>query len=102
VAVDPADGSQIAIHHITGATSLGALSWDSTRSLLWACSGFVDVGTIDLSTDVFTYVYTSLGCFDGLAYDGTDDTLWSSHDVSSSIQNYSVTGTLNSTNHSAA
>jgi hypothetical protein len=82
------------VHNITGASSLGALAWDKDRGLLWACSGFSTVGTIDLSTDVFTAAFGSGGCFDGLAYDGTDDTIWTSGDASSTLNHYTLTGTL--------
>ena len=105
-AIDPADGSQVAIHNIIGASSLGALAWDEGRGLLWACSAFNQVGTIDLATNVFTYAFTiagsgvlDKGCFDGLAYDGADDTLWASGDVSQTVEHFSITGTeLSSTN----
>ena len=80
-AVAPADGSQVAIHNITGASSLGALAWDNGRGLVWACSSFSQVGTIDLATNVWTFAFNSNGCFDGLAYDGAGDTIWSSGDV---------------------
>lgn len=98
VAIDPADGSQVEIHTIAGASSLGALAWDDGRGLLWACSNFSGVGTIDLATDVFTPVFTSAGCFDGLAYDGSDDTLWSSGDVASTVEHYATDGTPLSSN----
>lgn len=96
-AINPADGSQVAVHSISGASSLGALAWDNGRGLLWACSGFYTVGTIDLTTNVFTAAFSgdwSNGCFDGLAYDAADDTIWASQDVSSHVEHWSVTGTL--------
>ena len=61
---------------------------------LWACSSYSEVGLIDLATDVFTPAFTSQGCFDGLAYDATDNTLWSSADATPSIQHYDTTGAL--------
>lgn len=91
-AVTTATGAQVAIHGISGAGSLGALAWDNGRGLLWACSNFSQVGTIDLATNVFTFKFNTQGCFDGLAYDGADDTIWTSGDVSSTTQHYSVTG----------
>ncbi|MEX1358038.1 MAG: hypothetical protein WD981_05390 [Gaiellaceae bacterium] len=104
-AIDPADGSQVGIHSITGASSLGALAWDNGRGLLWACSAFNQVGTIDLATNAFTYAFTiagsgvlDKGCFDGLAYDGADDTLWASGDVSRTVEHFSITGTELSSN----
>lgn len=96
--VRPSDGSQVQVHNVSGATQLGALAWDNGRGLLWACSGLVDVGTIDLTTDQFTRLFESAGCFDGLAYDASDDTLWSGQDVASSIEHYTTSGTLLSSN----
>ena len=96
VAVSPVNGAQMigGVHAIVGASSLGALAWDSGRNVLWACSGFSTIGTIDLSTNVFTAAFGSADCFDGLAYDASDDTLWASPDASMPINHYSVTGTL--------
>jgi hypothetical protein len=91
-AVSPADGSQVAVHHIIGASSLGALAWDNGRHLLWACSGFSTVGTIDLTTNLFVPLFLSNGCFDGTAYDGSDDTLWTSPDARNDITHYTTTG----------
>jgi hypothetical protein len=93
-AVSPADGSQAAVHRISGASSLGALAWDSGRHVLWACSGFSEVGTIDLATDVFTPRFSTPGCFDGLAYDGSDDSVWTSPDATSSISHSTSSGSL--------
>lgn len=104
-AVSPLDGSQVAIHPIAGAISLGALAYDNGRHLVWACSNTTTVGTIDLTTDVFTPVFTIVGpgvfgpgCFDGLAYDGSDDTIWASGDVSPSVEHFTVTGVQLSSN----
>lgn len=97
-AVNPADGSQVAVHSITGASSLGALAWDNGRQALWACSDYEDVGTIDLTTNEFTFKFSSDGCFDGLAYDGSDDSIWASGDVSSHVEHYTTSGTPVSSN----
>ena len=91
---DPADGSLVAIHSISGALYLGALAWDQGRGLLWACSEFNTVGTVDLGTDTFTPEFTALGCFDGLAYDGVDDTLWTSRDAFAQVEHYTTAGAL--------
>lgn len=90
-AVSPVDGHQVAIHPISGANALGALAWDNGRGVIWGCSSLNTIGTIDLSTNVFTPAFNSQGCFDGLAYDGSDDTIWASGDAAGSIQHYSVT-----------
>jgi uncharacterized repeat protein (TIGR01451 family) len=92
-AVSPVDGSQVAIHTIFGASSLGALAWDNGRGLLWACSNFDQIGTINLITDVFTPVFTG-GCFDGLAYDGSDDSIWASNDAAPTTEHYTIGGAL--------
>ena len=91
---DPADGSLVAIHSISGSSALGALAWDQGRGLLWACSNSSTVGTIDLTTNVFTPAFPSEGCFDGLAYDGVDDTLWASADANTQIRHYNSAGVL--------
>jgi uncharacterized repeat protein (TIGR01451 family) len=91
-AVSPADGSQVAIHTIIGASSLGALAWDNTRGLLWGCSNFNVVGTIDLSTNIFTPRFGVHGCFDGLAYDGSDDTIWTSPDAQNDVGHFTTAG----------
>jgi len=91
-AVLPSDGSQVAIHRITGASSIGALAWDNGRRVLWGCGGTDTVGTIDLATDVFTPKFVTSGCFDGLGYDGSDDTLWSSGDMSSFVAHHTAAG----------
>ncbi len=104
-AINPADGSQVAVHNIVGANSLGALAWDNGRGVLWACSGYTTVGTIDLSSNLYTPAFTIVGpgvggpgCFDGLAYDAADDTIWASGDVSPSVEHFTITGTQLSSN----
>lgn len=96
--VNPADGAQVAVHIVSNAASLGALAWDAGRGKLWACSDFNGVGLIDPATWAFTFAFSSQGCFDGLAYDASDDTIYSSADVSSHVEHYSVLGALLSTN----
>jgi hypothetical protein len=90
-AVSPLDGSQVAVHPIANASWLGALAWDNGRKLLWACSGFNGIGTIDLSTNVFTPLFSG-DCFDGLAYDASDDTIWASADASFPVMHYTSAG----------
>ena len=95
--ISPADGSQIAAHSITGATGFGALAWDNGTGLLWACNmgtGGYEVGTISLVTDTYTPAFTSQGCIDGLAYDGSDNTIWASFDAAPTVQHYTTSGTL--------
>jgi hypothetical protein len=78
------------------------MAWDETRQVLWGQlhdSNPVDVYTINPTTGVATFAFTSatgsVGTFrDGLAYDGTDDTLWISGDVSTTIEHYTSAGAL--------
>jgi len=79
--------------------SFGAISWDDTRKKLWAgtdSSGIlVKVYLIDPNTGIATFQFTaqSPGCCgfcDGIAYDGTDDTVYVSDDVSSVIDQHSA------------
>jgi hypothetical protein len=90
----PANGSLVAVHHIAGVTQLGALAWDNGRQLLWACgNNLTTIGTISLVTNVYTPVFNPVGgCFDGLAYDGADDTLWSGQDANNQIDHSTTAG----------
>jgi uncharacterized repeat protein (TIGR01451 family) len=96
--VDPADGSQLSNYTVSGATALGALAWDKSHNVLWACSGFNKVGQIDPDTHAFVEKFTVPGCFDGLAYDIADDTIWTSPDATNSITHSKADGTFLSTN----
>ncbi|HVE95132.1 MAG TPA: choice-of-anchor P family protein [Acidimicrobiales bacterium] len=81
---------------IAGVSDLGALAFDAGRNRLWACQGYSNVVAINLTTssiDASIPSFPTSGCFDGLAYDGSDDTIWSSADASPTTQHYSVTGT---------
>jgi len=95
--VNPANGAQVSHYTVAGATNLGALAWDKKRSLIWGCSNFSTVGQIDPTTHTFTAKFTVPGCFDGLAYDGADDTIWTSPDATSSITHSQIDGTGQST-----
>lgn len=78
------------------------MAWDETRQMLWGQlhgSNPVDVYTINPTTGVATFAFTSgtisAGTYrDGIAYDGTDDTLWISGDVSTTIEHYTSAGLL--------
>lgn len=101
-AVSPDDGHRVGTYTITGMSAIGALAWDRGRNRLWACEGFGgndhNVWLIDLATSTATFMFTSGGCVDGLGYDGTDDTLWTSADVSTIVNHYRPDGTLISAN----
>lgn len=96
--VDAEDHTSNGSLTVPGMYGIGALAYDAGRDRLWACSSdYVTVRLIDLSTGAFdpsVPAISTAGCIDGLAYDGADDTLWSSHDVSSSVQHYALDGTL--------
>jgi len=113
--VSPADGSQVpaaiglvhpAVHTIVGASSLGALAFQGPAGPLWACSSFGIVGTINWpALTTFTPVFDTSavvfpdgqvggsGCFDGLAFDGQDMTIWASGDASTETDHYTLVGT---------
>jgi hypothetical protein len=97
-AVSPNDGAFVRSYAISGVAAIGALAWDRGRNKLWACGGFDGDDTIvyqiDLASESATIAFTGgPGCPDGLAYDGVDDTLWLSPDVSPTVYHYSITGT---------
>jgi len=76
-------------------------AWDQSREILWSqihASNPIVVVQIDPATGIvspgFTSATNSVGIYrDGIAYDGTDDTLWISGDVSSTIEHYQADGT---------
>ncbi|HEY4955784.1 MAG TPA: hypothetical protein VII02_12955 [Gemmatimonadaceae bacterium] len=78
----------------TGVGSLGAMAWDQSRGKIWICSNSSDVMLIDPATGIAVKQFTSAGCFDGLAFDGADGTLWSSPDANPNVSHYTATGTL--------
>ncbi len=79
---------------ISGASDLGALAWDQARNRLWACESDGTVILIDVAGAVVDNVtqpsFGTGGCVDGLAYDGSDDSLWVSADVASSTCHYKL------------
>jgi hypothetical protein len=93
-AVSATDGSLAQTYNVPGLSSLGALAWDGPRNVLYGCSNYNDVMKIDLVANTATKLFTSNGCFDGLAYDGTDDTFWASPDANSTITHYSYSGSV--------
>jgi len=77
--------------------SIEALAWDATRGRLWACNSQgnvvlinVGAGAVDGSVPAFAVP----ACTDGLAYDGSDDTLWLSPDADSTVYHYTTGGSL--------
>lgn len=96
------DGNNLGAVPFVPPTDIDEFAWDNTRQLLWGQvhgSNPVDVVTIDPNTGVVTFAFTSqtisVGTFrDGLAYDGTDDTIWISGDISTTIEHYQIDGTF--------
>lgn len=76
------------------------MAWDASRQILWGQlhgSNPIEVYTINATTGVATHAFTSitnsLGTFrDGIAYDPSDDTLWITGDVSTTIEHYTTGG----------
>lgn len=81
----------------TGAAlTMDEMAWDNGRKVFWAQqhgSNPVEVYQLDPTTGLATHAFTSatnsLGSFrDGIAYDSSDDSLWISGDVSTTIEHY--------------
>lgn len=79
-------------------TALGAalvvdeFAWDETRHVLWAQehgTSPINIYKVDPATGIGTFAFaagSSIGSFrDGIAYDGTDDSLWIAGDVATTI-----------------
>jgi hypothetical protein len=87
---------------VKGRRGLAAAAWDGSRRRLWACDApagnspaqDVDVVLVDPTTGDSALRFPTAGCHDGLAYDGTDDTLWVSPDMSPTVYHYRLDGTL--------
>ena len=84
------------------ANSITTVAYDFSRDLLWGATGDLggqqrDIYQIDKTTGnavfQFTATATGAGLTDGLAYDGQDDTIWITGDVSSVISHYNTDGT---------
>jgi hypothetical protein len=89
------DGAFVARHEISGISGIGAIAWDAANRQLWACDAANQfVSTIDLTNDTAQSRFASQGCIDGLSFDASDDTLWTSADVASSVQHYKPNGDL--------
>ena len=78
------------------------MAWDRGNNILWGVehnSNPEDVYQIDPLTGTATFAFTSqtisIGTYrDGLAFDGTDGTIWISGDISTTIEHYQTDGTL--------
>jgi hypothetical protein len=80
---------------------LGEMAWDKGRGKLWAgqirgSNDPVQVYLLDPTTGSATFQFTAVGTRDwpvGLAYDGTDGTVWVSLDDQKDIYHYEADGT---------
>lgn len=97
--IDPQDGTLLNTVTPVGYNGFGAMAWNRSTGTLWACAsggaaGFMNVAVeIDLSTgDVLSSFPVPDTCTDGLAYDGVDNTLWTSGDVYTTLYQYDLTG----------
>jgi len=88
---------------VTGAqVFIDEISWDEVRQMFWGvehASNPVDVYLIDPLTGTATFQFQSatisVGDFrDGIALDSTNDTLWISGDISTTIEHYNSAGSL--------
>ena len=92
--VSPVDGHLLNTYTIAGVSDLGAMAFDRGRNRLWVCSNRNEIDLVDLATQTASVAFTSQGCIDGLAYDGSDGTIWSSDDAAPTVQHYKIDGTL--------
>lgn len=89
--LSPVDGSLVDTITVPGYSGLHANAWDGTRSKLWQCAEHNKVILVDTSDgSSVLYAHDGISCTDGLAYDGSDDTLWISPDVSDIIYHYQI------------
>jgi len=82
---------------------ISTVAYDATRDLLWAATSDLggearDIYQIDKTTGDATFIFTAIATgasfTDGLAYDGEDDSIWITGDVSSVISHYETDGTV--------
>jgi len=107
--VDPSNGMSLGSYTITGMLpadgGIGAMSWDGDANQLWIASSQASpqhvyrvkldktLGT-GIATLAFSHLAGGLALVDGLAYDGTDKSIWFSPDVSNTIWHYDQAGTV--------
>lgn len=78
--------------------TLGAISWDDVRKVLWGgtdgAGSPVSVYQIDPETGIATFAFTAetpgVGFTDGIYYDVTDDTIYVSDDISTEIDQHAA------------
>jgi hypothetical protein len=102
---DPVTGAVSATYNIDN--GLGSVAYDANRNALWAgwgngASGQVYLINLDAAHNVTTSAIqfsvpageVVCGLDDGIAYDGTDDTLYISDDCSTTVYHHTTAGAL--------
>ena len=100
--INPATGSLAKALRVPGHNGFAAMAYDAGRKKIWACeapsgnTGFgPDVYLIDPTTGSSVKQFTLAdSCWDGLAYDASDDTLYFSGDQSPNVYHYTASGKL--------
>lgn len=101
--VSPLDGHLIRSFTVPLGLSepfLGASAWDRNRNAIWMCvhdnivpnAVTTTVALIDPTDGHAISQFTTDGCWTGVAYDGTDDTVWTSPDTSPFVSHWTTTG----------
>ena len=86
------DGAFVRTIAVENGSQLGALAYDAVRGVMYGCNSFSQVIAIDPADGSSDPVTTVHSCFDGLAYDGTDDTLYASPDASCDFRRFTMAG----------
>jgi len=106
--VDPSTGANLGTYVVSGmipGEGIGAMSWDGDVGQLWIGTAnalpqriYSVVLDKTLGTGVATFRFShaadGIDIVDGLAYDGTDKSIWMSPDVSDTIYHYTLAGVL--------
>lgn len=93
--VDPVTHSSDGTLTLPGISDVGAMAYDGGRNGLWVCSNGSSVRLFDATTgaiDTSVTPFNVAGCLDGLAYDGEDDTIWTSPDAHGTTYQYALDG----------
>jgi hypothetical protein len=106
--VDPSTGNNLGSYEVSGTQGegLGAISWDAENNQLWMgtlssperiykvmLDKGAGTGQATLAFEIPAQVQ-QIGLTDGLAYDGTDNTLWYSTDIASTLYHFDQAGNV--------
>ncbi len=95
-AVSPTDGHLVSTIPVNNINGMGALAYDASQQAIWACEyATQDIMLITLNNgggSAERKFHPAGGCLDGLAYDGTDQTLFASGDVAQTVYHYHTDG----------